>query len=91
MNTKPFIIFRDKVVYDKKIPATKNGDVDIFVAQADLVQHRHHDPSIRSYRSGQDRRKHCLLCTYHRSTLWYLVQLLLLAAVVSYENNLSYV
>ena len=44
MNTKPFIIFPDEMVHMKKSQLRKYGDIDIFVAQADLVQQHHHDP-----------------------------------------------
>ena len=45
MNTKPTTVFRDKVLYKKKSQLRKYGDIDILVAQADLVQ-QHHDPPI---------------------------------------------
>ena len=38
LNTKPFNIFRNKVVHDKKSQLRKYGDIDLVVAQADLVQ-----------------------------------------------------
>ena len=44
MNTKLLIIFRDEVVHDEKSQLRKYGDIDLVVAQADLVQQHHHDP-----------------------------------------------
>ena len=44
MNTKPFVIFRCKVVHYKKSQLPKYGDIDLVVAQADLVQQHHHYP-----------------------------------------------
>ena len=84
MNTKLLIIFRDEVVHDEKSQLRKYGDIDLVVAQADLVQQHHHDPP-QSYHTAVGRiaaSTTCCVRTIYSSTPQYLVQLQLLAAAV---------
>ena len=69
MSTKPIIIFRARVVHDKKSQLRKYGDIDIVVAQADLVQQQHHDPPQSDRTAvGRIAASTMCLCTYYRST-----------------------
>ena len=84
MNTKPFNMFRNKVVHDKKSQLRKYDDIYLVVAQADLVQQHHHDPP-QSYHTAVGRiaaSTTCCVRTIYSSTPQYLVQLQLLAAAV---------
>ena len=68
----------------KKHQLRTYGDIYIVVAQADLVQPHHHDPP-QSDDTAVGRiaaSTRCCVRTTYSSTLQYLVQLLMLGAVV---------
>ena len=82
MNTKTFIIFRDKVVHDKDNASYESTAISILSLYRQTwcssITMIHPNQTILQWAGSPQ-----ALFVVYSSTLWNLVQLLLLAAVVS--------